>query len=244
MNEHKDAALISIVIPVFNEEKRIKKFLADVIDYLHKKTFSYEIIIIDDGSKDATVKITEAVLAKTLPGRYEILSLPQNQGKGGALKKGMLEAHGEYVFFIDADGSTSIEEIDNFTPHFSPEFDIYIAVRTKKHEAPFKRRFFGYGYIYMTNFILQTKISDFTCGFKCYRRDVAQKIFSRQTLNNWSFDAEDLYIATKDGCRVKEIPVYWKHVGGSKVKVLKNVIVCGFDLFRIRYNNICGKYDK
>ena len=76
MNEHKDAAFISIVIPVFNEENRIKKFLADVIDYLKKKTFSYEIIIVDDGSNDATVNITEAVLAKTLPGRYEILSLP------------------------------------------------------------------------------------------------------------------------------------------------------------------------
>jgi dolichyl-phosphate beta-glucosyltransferase len=244
MDENKKAVFVSIVIPIYNEENRIENFLSDVINFLKREPFSYEIIVVDDGSTDSTVKVTDTILEKNVPGRYKLLRLSENLGKGGAVRKGMLEAGGEYIFFIDADGSTSIVEIDKFITHFSPEFDIYIAVRTIKHEAPFKRQFFGYGYIFLANIFLQMNVSDFTCGFKCYRHDIAQEIFSRQTLNNWSFDAEDLYITKKYGYKVKEIPVYWKHVEGSKVKVLKNVIICGFDLLRIRYNDICGKYDK
>lgn len=241
---NKNNKFISIIIPMYNEEARINKFLSYVVHYLENKTFSYEIILVDDGSIDSTIEITKAVFEKYLPGSYKIIRLTENHGKGGAVKKGMLEASGDYIFFIDADGSTSIEEIDNFILHFNKEFDIYIAVRTIKHVAPFKRKFFGNGYIYLANFFLFMNISDFTCGLKCYRHDIAREIFSRQTLNNWSFDAENLYIAKKYGYAVKEIPVYWKHVGGSKVKVLKNIIICGFDLLRIRYNDICGKYDK
>lgn len=237
-----DTIFISIVIPVYNEAKRIEKFLSDVIAYLQEKTFTYEILIVDDGSSDDTIRVTESFLAQKLSGSYRFLKLSVNQGKGGAVKKGMLEARGDYIFFIDADGSTSIKEIDTFMPHFSPDYDVYIAIRTIKHEAPFKRKFFGYGYIYLTNLFLKMHTSDFTCGFKCYRNAVARKVFPRQTLTNWSFDAENLYVAKKYGYRIKEIPVYWKHYGGSKVKVIKNVITCGFDLMRIRYNDLRGKY--
>lgn len=234
---------ISIVIPVYNEEKRIEAFLSDVVAFLTKQTYSYEVIIANDGSIDSTIKLTKRVLGQYIPDKFRILELVKNQGKGEAVKKGMLAAQGEYVFFVDADGSTAIEEIDNFIPVFSPEFDIYIAVRLKKHFAPFKRRFFGRGYIKLANFFLGCTVSDFTCGFKCYRQEAAQKIFSKQRLKNWSFDAEDLYIAQKKGFRIKEVPVYWKHIGGSKVKVLKNIIVCGWDLVRIQYYNLRGKYN-
>lgn len=243
MPDEKDAAAISIVIPVYNEENRIEGFLSDVIDYLQEKTFTYEIIIVDDGSIDATIQVTEAILEKHLPSHYRIIRLPRNMGKGGAVRKGMLEAGGEYIFFLDADGSTSIREVDNFVPHFSPEVDIYIAVRTIKHEAPFKRRFFGYGYIYLTNSLLSMQVSDFTCGFKCYRKGAARTVFSKQTIDNWSFDAEDLFIAKKHNFRIKEIPVYWRHIGGSKVKVLKNIIECGFDLLRIKFNDMRSIYE-
>lgn len=233
---------ISIVIPVYNEENRIKSFLFSVIEYVSKKDFSYEIVIANDGSVDRTVEITEALLKERLPGKYRILNLPVNRGKGAVIREGMPSARGEYIFFIDADGSTSIAEIDNFTKQFDPEYDVYIAIRTIKHKAPFKRKFFGYGYIYLANFLLQLNISDFTCGFKCYTRKSAQAIFSRQRLNNWSFDAEDIFIAKKYGFKIKEIPVYWQHVGGSKVKVFKNIIVCGLDLLHIRYNYLKGLY--
>lgn len=235
---------ISIVIPVYNEEKRIIGFLQSVVEYLLKKEFSCEVVIADDGSVDRTIAITEALLKEKLPEKYHILKLPINRGKGAAIREGMLAATGKYIFFIDADGSTAIQEIDNFIPHFSPRYDIYTATRTIKHEAPFKRKLFGYGYIYLANYLLNLKISDFTCGFKCYTRNSAQKIFPKQSLNNWSFDAEDLFLAKKYGYNIKEIPVYWRHVGGSKVKVFKNVLDCGFDLFRIKHNESKGYYNQ
>lgn len=235
---NKDNIFISIVIPVYNEENRIQLFLSNVIDYISKKDFSYEVVIVDDGSCDKTITIVKSLLSEKLPGKYKILKLPVNLGKGAAIKKGMLESHGEYIFFLDADGSTAINEIDHFIPHFSVDCDIYIATRTIKHKAPFKRKFFGYGYIYLANFVLQLGVADITCGFKCYKRECAQKIFSRQKLNNWSFDAEDIFIARQYGYRIKEIPVKWKHITGSKVNVLRNVFTCGLDLFRIRLNNI------
>jgi len=165
---------ISIVIPVYNEQHRIHSFLTSVIDYLGKKDFSYEIVVVDDGSSDETVTIVNGVLDETLAATYKIIKLPVNLGKGAAIKKGMLEADGEYVFFLDADGSTAIEEIDRFTPHFTSGIDIYIARRTLKQEAPFKRKFFGYGYILLANFFLKLGVFDITCGFKCYTKGCIQ----------------------------------------------------------------------
>jgi dolichyl-phosphate beta-glucosyltransferase len=230
-------SIISIVIPVYNEEQRITEFLQSVIDYLRQKDFSFELVIVDDGSRDRTITVTDSLLKKKLPGTYRIIKLPANKGKGAAIKKGMLQAKGDYIFFLDADGSTSIREIDNFIPKFSPGIDIYIATRTIKHNAPQKRKFFGYGYIFLVNLLLGLRVVDITCGFKCYSRESARKIFPLQTLNNWSFDAEDLFIARKHGYEIMGIPVHWQHVGGSKVKVFKNVLICGLDLLRIKYQN-------
>jgi dolichyl-phosphate beta-glucosyltransferase len=233
---------LTIVVPVFNEAQRIAPFLKDVAEYVNRCTFSCEVLMVDDGSTDQTIPLVTNLLEQHMPGMYRIEQLERNQGKGGALRKGMLSARGRYILFLDADGSTSISELDNFVPAFSADKDIYLAIRTKKHAAPLKRKLFGYGYISLANFILGMRVSDFTCGFKCYSQQAARTIFSRQRLNNWSFDAEDLYIAKKFGYRIKEIPVYWKHVGDSKVKVFKNVIVCGIDLLRIRINDVLGRY--
>jgi len=238
----RNASLISIVIPVYNEQKRIHLFIPRVVEYARHKDFSCEIVIVDDGSTDETVALVEGMLSQRLPGQYRIIRLPQNAGKGAAIRKGMMEAAGECIFFLDADGSTSIEEIDRFMPHFSEEIDIYIARRTLKQKAPFKRKFFGYGYILLANFFLRLGVSDITCGFKCYRKRCVQTIFSRQRLNNWSFDAENIFVARKYGYRIKEIPVAWEHASGSKVRVLRNIAVCGLDLLRIRLNDLKGLY--
>ena len=97
---------ISIVIPVYNEERRITVFLQSVIDYLLRKEFAYEIVIVDDGSRDRTIAVTESLLKEKLPGTYRIIKLPANKGKGAAIREGMLQAKGDYIFFLDADGST------------------------------------------------------------------------------------------------------------------------------------------
>jgi dolichyl-phosphate beta-glucosyltransferase len=233
---------ISIVIPVYNEEKRIHLFLPRVIDYIRHHALPCEIVMVDDGSIDRTVAVVEEMLHRQLPGQCRILRLLKNSGKGAAIRKGMLEATGEHIFFLDADGSTAIEEIGRFIPHFTDEIDIYIARRTLKQKAPFKRKFFGYGYILLANFLLDLGVSDITCGFKCYRKRSVQAIFSRQRLNNWSFDAENIFVARKHGYRIKEIEVAWEHTPGSKVRVLKNVIVCGLDLLRIKLHDLKGRY--
>ncbi len=232
---------ISIVIPVYNEEERIHQFLPRVIEYVRHKDFTCELVIVDDGSTDRTVALVEDMLRRQT-GQYRILRLAHNAGKGAAIRKGMLEAKGEHIFFLDADGSTSIEEIGRFIPHFADEIDIYIARRTLKQKAPLKRKFFGYGYILLANFLLRLGVSDITCGFKCYRKGCVQTIFSRQRLNNWSFDAENILVARKHGYRIKEIEVAWEHTPGSKVRVFKNVIVCGLDLLRIKANDLKGLY--
>lgn len=237
-----DSIIISIVIPVYNEQYRISSFLASVTEFLQKKDFSYEIVIVDDGSTDKTVTTIKQILDEKVPGTYKVVQLPVNAGKGAAIRKGMLEANGGYIFFLDADGSTAIEEIDRFMPSFSEDTDIYIAQRTLKQKAPFKRKFFGYGYIMLANLLLQLDVKDITCGFKCYRRGCVQTIFSRQILNNWSFDAENIFTARKHGYRIKEIQVAWEHTPGSKVKVFKNVLVCGLDLVKIRLNDLRGFY--
>jgi len=233
---------VSIVIPVFNEARRIEPLLHDVADYVKNSAFTWEILIADDGSTDTTIPVVTQLLDTLVPGMYRIETLKHNTGKGGALRAGMLAARGHYILFLDADGSTAISELGNFIPVLCDDYDIYIAVRTKKHAAPLKRRVFGYGYIFLANFLLGMRISDFTCGFKCYSRQAARTVFSRQRLNNWSFDAEDLFIAQKFGLRIREIPVYWKHVGESKVKVFKNVIICGIDLLKIRLHDLLKHY--
>jgi len=233
---------LSIVIPVFNEARRIEPLLLEVAAYVRRCPLSCEILIVDDGSTDSTIPLVKNLLEKHATGVYRIEELACNQGKGGALRVGMLSARGNHILFLDADGSTAITELDKFIPALCLDFDIYIAVRTQKHDAPWKRKFFGYGYIYLANCILGMRQSDFTCGFKCYSRQAARTVFSRQRFNNWSFDAEDLFISKKYRYRVYEIPVYWKHVGDSKVRVLKNVIICGIDLLRIRLNDILGLY--
>jgi nicotinamide riboside transporter PnuC len=233
---------ISIVIPVFNEEKRIESFLSTVITYLLEKDFSYEIVIVDDGSTDQTVNIINSMLDERVPDKFRIIKLDPNIGKGGAVRKGMLEATGEYVFFVDADGATPVNEIDSFIENLSPDYDVYIGKRAVKESTRFKRIFLGYGYTILANCVLNLKIFDYTCGFKCYSHRCIEKIFSRQTLNNWSFDTEDLFIASKYAFKINAIPVKWQHIEGSKVKVLQNVFVCALDLLKIRINNMKGLY--
>ena len=186
--------------------------------------------------------MTTRLLAAYPVDLWRIVTLPRNRGKGGALQEGMLAAAGDYILFIDADGSTAITELDRFMPLFSDTIDLYLAVRTIKHAAPFKRCFFGKGYIRLANLVLGLRQSDFTCGFKCYRRDAARQVFARQTLDNWSFDAEDLFVAHLLRLRMVEVPVYWRHIPGSKVRVMRNVIECGVDLLRIRWRWLRGRY--
>ena len=239
---------LSVVIPVYNEAKRIHKTLKGVIDYLQGKNFPYEVLIVNDGSKDNTVEVVQDFFKEGKFDSFSVLDFKENRGKGFAVKQGMLAARGEYILFIDADSSAPIEEFNKFMTEFDKGYDIFIGTRKAKGEVratniPFHRKYLGLGFSYLARKFLSTEVWDFTCGFKCYQRNTVKPIFSRQVLDGWSFDAEDLFLAQKLGFKIKEIPLRWNHYQeDTKVNALKEVFKSGWELLKIRINDLRGLY--
>ena len=239
----KEDKFLSVVIPAYNEEKNISGTLSEISEYLKTKDFSAEVIVVDDGSSDETV-----AKAKDFQGAIDnlkILESRPNMGKGYVLRKGMLKAGGDYVLFMDADNSTSIKELDQFLPFLGEEFDIYIAsrrLRGSKVEVPFQRRLLGTIYIGFSKIILGTNVSDINCGFKIFKNAAARKTFSKQIMNDWSFDAEVLHVANKEKYKIKEVAVEWEHRDTSKVKPFRDGISSFCSLAKIRINDLKGKY--
>ncbi|MCX5886462.1 MAG: glycosyltransferase family 2 protein [Proteobacteria bacterium] len=248
MNNEGDGIYLTIIIPVYNEAKKIRKTLKGIIDYLKKKDFPYQVLIVNDGSKDNTVEVVEKFFKEEKFDNFSILDFKENRGKGFVVKQGMLAAKGEYILFIDADSSAPIEEFDKFRANFDKGYDIFIGTRKAKGEIratniPLHRAILGLGFSFLARKFLATKVWDFTCGFKCYQKNAVQPIFSRQVLDGWSFDAEDLFLAQKLGFKVKEIPIRWNHYQeDTKVNALKEVFKSGWELLKIRINDLRGLY--
>jgi dolichyl-phosphate beta-glucosyltransferase len=236
---------LSLVIPAFNEEARIGNSLDRILSFLRSQPYSSEIIIVDDGSKDGTVRlIREKIRDKS---GVQVYQQPRNLGKGAAIRQGILLTRGEYLFFSDADLSVSIETLSDFLPHLENGSDIVIGTRKNagaviEVHQPFYRSLMGKVYTELSNLILGLTISDFTCGFKGFRRNPGKDLFSRQLLTNWSFDAELLYLASLKGYRVQEIPVRWRNDEGTKVRLWKDVLTSFIGLLRIRIYDCLGRY--
>lgn len=235
----------SVVIPVFNEEKRLSVNLDKIIKFLEGKMVNSEIILIDDGSSDKTWVILEDYQKKhrnIILGRHT-----KNRGKGAAVKTGMLKSRGRLVLMTDCDLSTPIEEVENLMTYIGSH-DVVIGSRRLKEKKlgrmPAKyRTFLGDIYYEMLRFILLPSVKDTNCGFKLFSRKVIKPIFSRQLINRWGYDAEVLFIADKLGFSIKEIPVRWTHYAGSKVKITDAVIKTLGELAKIKVNHWQGKYD-
>jgi len=237
---------LSILIPVFNEELRIVSTLNKIQKYLAGKPWNWEIIIVDDGSTDRTVETVQKAPIST--SHLRIFHHEHNLGKGAAIKTGMLKAEGEYILFMDADSSTPIEEFDKFLPLLESGFPIVIGSRKApgaqiEKRQPFIREFLGKGFSYLSNSILGMQISDFTCGFKCFRKDTGKKICSQQTINGWSYDSEILFLAKLFDYPIKEVPIRWINNPNSRVKVIRNVIESFWGLLKIKSNNFLRKYE-
>lgn len=233
---------LSVIIPLYNEEKRINN-LKTVISYLQKQNYTWETIVIDDGSTDRSLQVL-TLLKKKL--KFKIISYAQNQGKGYAVKKGMLFAKGKYRLFLDIDLSTPINELDNFYPFFG-KYEIIIGSRKMKSSnvlvrQPFIREMLGKMFTLLSKKVLQMNISDFTCGFKCFSEKASDKIFFRQTTNRWGFDPEILYIGNIHNNSIKEIPVRWKDDPRTKVKFPQDILSSLKELLKIRVNNYLGLY--
>lgn len=238
---------LSAIIPLYNEEKRITT-LSKIYSYLNKQKFSWEIILVNDGSKDNTKKVATNMIKTNSFKNVQLISYKRNRGKGFAVKKGMLKAKGEYRLFIDIDLSTPIEEFKKFLP-FIKKFDIVIGSRKRKGAKLIKRQsrlreILGKGFTRLSRNILNIKVTDFTCGFKCFSAKAAKKIFSRQRINRWGFDAEILFLAQKLNLPIKEVAVIWRNDSETKVRLPKDIIVSLFELFKIRYYALKNLYDE
>jgi dolichyl-phosphate beta-glucosyltransferase len=236
---------LSVVVPVYNETKRIDRCLPELLAFLHAQDYSYELVVVDDGSTDGTPQVAERLLAGEA--RARVLVQPRNRGKGHAVKVGMLAAEGEYVLFTDADLSTPLTELDKFWRWLEEGYDVVIGSRKMpganivKHQ-PWWRETLGKVFTWLTNHIATRDISDVTCGFKCFTRDAARTLFGLSVIDDWSFDAEVLFLAQRFRYRIKEVPVTWHDESGTKVRLWKDAVNSLRRLVRIRMNASRGLY--
>jgi glycosyltransferase involved in cell wall biosynthesis len=237
---------ISIVIPAYNEAARLPETLRRVSDYISSGNWNfYEILVVDDGSRDATANLAREFAASDP--HVRVLRSPGNRGKGYAVRHGMLEARGEWRLFSDADLSAPIEELETLWSAIGKTgAEIAIGSRALDRSLigvhqPGMREEAGRFFNSVMRFAVGLEIADTQCGFKLFRADIAQAVFSRQQLERFGFDVEVLYIAKRLGWRVAEIPVRWNHVDGSKVGMFTGLHAFG-ELARIRLNDFRGLY--
>jgi dolichyl-phosphate beta-glucosyltransferase len=230
---------LSIIIPAFNEEKRLPSTLTATIDYLKRQRYSSEIIVVSDGSIDKTKEIAES-FRETFP-KLIVIEYSPNCGKGYAVKIGMQKANGSYRLFMDADSAVSIEFLDQLMWRAKNGADIVIGSRgmsgsTIENHQGFFREFLAKVFGFIQRFILVLPISDTQCGFKLFTRNAADSLFPQVIFDCAYFDAELLYIALKNRYNIAEVGVHWSHDGETRLPVdLNRSIDIIKKLFLIQY---------
>jgi len=238
---------LSVIIPAYNEEKRLSETLEEIDKYLSKQDYNYEILVVNDGSKDRTAEVVEDL--KLRIGNLRLISNEKNNGKGYVVRRGMMEARGEYRLFTDADNSTSVDQIEKMWPEFEKGYDVVIGSRDVEGAIlnppqPWIRQLIlGEGFRLLRKIVVGVwGIEDTQCGFKCFKRKAVEDVFPRCRINRFAFDPEILAIAEKMGYKIKEIPIYWKNDPESKVK-FKSMVKMAVDLLKIKWNIIRHLYD-
>lgn len=235
---------LSIIVPAYNEEKRLEKTLQQIFTYFQKGKLSFEILVVDDGSSDKTKNIAEKFFQNHKNGR--VISFLKNRGKGHAVKSGVLESNGEYILFTDADGSTPIGEFETLFQYMK-QYDISIGSRYLQREKikisqPKYRVFLGRFANQVIQKIFLNGIQDTQCGFKLFRSTIAKDIFSRQRIERFGFDIEILSIAKQRGCSIIEVPVAWYNAEGSRFRPIQDALITLRDVLRIKWNLLWKKY--
>ena len=233
---------LSIVVPCYNESKDIAKNSEIIKKHLENIKQDYELILVNDGSKDNTKEVITSI-----PG-VKALSYDENRGKGGAVKYGIENATGDYVLFMDADLSTDLEAIDRFIK-LAPNYDMVIGSRHAKDSVikkkqPALRVFIGWCCRRLVNMKFHFKYKDTQCGFKAMRTDIAKKIVAKQVVNNFAFDVEYLYIANLNNLSIYEMGVIWADDRGSTVSPLKSSIKFFKDLSFIKKHKKTYLFDE
>lgn len=237
--------LLSLVIPAYNEAApdRLPKSLSDIHAFVQAQNFPIEVIIVNNNSTDATLEIAEAAAAEY---PYVRVITERTQGKGAAVRTGMMQATGEYLFICDADLSMPIEEVLKFLPPNNTSYDIAIASReapgARRVGEPEMRHIMGRVFNFIVQVIAVRGLKDTQCGFKCFRREIAQVVFPYQTIDGWAFDVELLFIAQQKGYRIVEVPITWIYKEQSKIKPFKDSYNMVLETMRIRLNGWQGRY--
>jgi len=235
---------LSIIIPAYNEEKRIPNTLLKLLNYLSTKSYQWEIILVDDGSTDRTSEIAREVIKNN---SLTVIKNHLNQGKGYSVKRGVLSSTGKVLLFSDADLSTPIEELDKMLLWIDKGYDILIGSRALPESIietrqPWYRQLMGKTFNLLVQSLVLKGFNDTQCGFKCFTRESALRVFTLQRLTGFAFDVEILYIAQKCGFKIKEQPVRWINSPESKVRLLKGPLSMILELLKIRFYDWKGYY--
>ena len=254
INTTDETPYLSIVIPAYNEERRLPHYLESIIEYLKSQGYPAEILVIDDGSEDDTIA-TATSFTSEFPGLRIIRN--EHKGKAVAVTTGMLQAKGRYVLFCDADGATPIEELDKLLPHLDAGYEVVIGSRegqeAQRFDEPWHRHVMGRVFNFIARLLAVRGIQDTQCGFKAFQRDAARDIFLGLKLYEANgkpvegamvtgFDVEVLFLAQKRGYAIREVPVHWYYSDESKVNPLRDSFRNLSDVLRVRANDWRGKY--
>jgi dolichyl-phosphate beta-glucosyltransferase len=237
---------LSIVIPAYNEEKRLERTVRDAVAYFRADGRAFELIVVDDGSRDDTSGVARRLSDELREVR--LIRLAANHGKGYAVRSGVVNAGGRKVLFADADGATPFGEIERLDRALEQGADVAVGSRALEARgvrvhAKLYRRIIGRTFHALVELLTVRDIKDTQCGFKLFRAQVAHDLFSRMRMNGFSFDVELLVMAGRRGYRVVEVPVNWSHQPGSKVRLTVDSLRMAIDLFRIRGHCLSGEYE-
>jgi dolichyl-phosphate beta-glucosyltransferase len=224
-----------VVIPCFNETKRLRRTVDDVISWAQRHQRLIEIIVADDGSTDGTAELV-ARWKSDLP-MLSVVALPRNEGKGAAVRAGMRAATGELRAFIDADGAVPFDDIEILERAVRAGADVAVGSRvvdTSKVEALVHRRFFGFFFRALVRTLVVSSVDDTQCGFKLFRAPAADALFASQIISGFAFDVEVIGRAERLGFHVVELAVRWREQRGSKVRVIRNGLKMVADVLRLR----------
>lgn len=245
---------LSIIIPAYNEASNFNKgALKKFNNHLKNLPYSYEVVLVDDGSTDKTT----ALISKYIKGKtnWHLIKNP-HQGKAAAISTGVRLAKGENILFTDFDQATPLPEIEKLTPFLKKGYQVIIGSRevkgSKREREPFYRHFMGKVFNLVVKFITLRGIDDTQCGFKLFNSQVAKKLFSNLKVYKpglikdaftGAFDVEVLYLAQKRGYKIAEVPVHWRHYHTSRVNPVRDSIRMFFDVLKIRFYDVLGKYE-